>query len=136
ARRLYRVSPFLCAAIAMLVAIGPAKLYIATAFGTPFFGVWVALQWTAALVALERRTRWADNALPILACLLGMARPEGAILGAAVLTAVAMSRGPQAARTLARFTLWFGLLGGAYFLARWRYFGHPLPNPFYVKGGG
>jgi arabinofuranosyltransferase len=135
-RKLYRASPVLCAAIATLVAIGPARLYIATAFGTPFFGLWVALMWTAALVALERRGRWADNALPILACLLGMARPEGAILGAVVLTAVAVSRGAEAARTLARFALWFGALGGAYFFARWRYFGHPLPNPFYVKGGG
>jgi hypothetical protein len=49
---------------------------------------------------------------------------------------VARSRGASAARTLARFALWFGVLGGTYFLARWRYFGHPLPNPFYVKGGG
>ncbi len=135
-RRLYGASPFLCAAIALLVAIGPAKVYIATAFGTPFFALWVALLWTVALVALERRGRWADNALPILACLLGMSRPEGAILGAVVLVGVAISRGASAARTLARFALWFGVLGGTYFLARWRYFGHPLPNPFYVKGGG
>ena len=135
-RRLFRASPALCAAIALYVAAGPARLYIAAAFGTTFFGVWVALLWTAALVAMERRSPLADGALPVLACLLGMARPEGAILGVAVMMAVAASRGAQAARTLARFALWFGVLGGAYFLARWRYFGHPLPNPFYVKGGG
>ena len=52
----------LCAAIALLVAIGPAKVvHIATAFGTPFFALWVALLWTAALVALERRSRWAGT---------------------------------------------------------------------------
>ena len=28
----------------------------------------------------------------------------------------------------------FLLLGGAYFLWRWNYFGYPLPNPFYKKG--
>jgi hypothetical protein len=135
-RRLFRASPVLCAAIALFVAAGPAKLYIASAFGTTFFGVWVALLWTAALVATERRSPLADGALPVLACLLGMARPEGAILGVAVMMAVAASRGPQAVPAFARFALWFGVLGGAYFLARWRYFGHPLPNPFYVKGGG
>jgi arabinofuranosyltransferase len=135
-RRLFRASRVLCAAIALFVAAGPAKLYIASAFGTTFFGVWVALLWTAALVAMERRSQLADGALPVLACLLGMARPEGAILGVAVMMSVAASRGPEAARTFARFALWFGVLGGAYFLARWRYFGHPLPNPFYVKGGG
>jgi hypothetical protein len=30
----------------------------------------------------------------------------------------------------------FAVLGGAYFIWRWAYFGHPLPNPFYKKGGG
>jgi len=30
----------------------------------------------------------------------------------------------------------FMALGGAYFLARWYYFGHPFPNPYYVKGNG
>lgn len=135
-RRLFRASPALCAAIALFVAVGPAKLYIASAFGTTFFGVWVALLWTTALVAMERRSQMVDGALPVLACLLGMARPEGAILGVAVIMTVAASRGEHAARAFARLALWFGVLGGAYFLARWRYFGHPLPNPFYVKGGG
>jgi len=30
----------------------------------------------------------------------------------------------------------FSILGGTYFLWRWHYFGYPLPNPFYKKGGG
>ena len=30
----------------------------------------------------------------------------------------------------------FFFLGGAYFLWHWGYFGYPLPNPFYKKGGG
>jgi hypothetical protein len=29
----------------------------------------------------------------------------------------------------------FVVLGGPYFAWRWHYFGAPLPNPFYVKGG-
>jgi hypothetical protein len=28
------------------------------------------------------------------------------------------------------------VFGGVYFLWRWQYFGHPLPNPYYKKGGG
>ena len=32
------------------------------------------------------------------------------------------------------FGVVFLLLGGAYFLWRWNYFGYPLPNPFYKKG--
>ncbi|MEI2693290.1 MAG: hypothetical protein V9H69_27650 [Anaerolineae bacterium] len=30
----------------------------------------------------------------------------------------------------------FLLLGGAYFLWRWFYFGHPFRDPYYMKGGG
>ena len=30
----------------------------------------------------------------------------------------------------------FLTLGLLYFLWRWHYFGYPLPNPFYKKGGG
>jgi hypothetical protein len=30
----------------------------------------------------------------------------------------------------------FGIPGAIYFAWHWYYFGYPLPNPFYVKGGG
>jgi hypothetical protein len=40
------------------------------------------------------------------------------------------------ARTIAIFVGVFLVLGGAYFVWRWSYFGYPLPNPFYKKGGG
>jgi hypothetical protein len=43
---------------------------------------------------------------------MGLARPEGVFLAV------------------------FLTLGLAYFLWRWSYFGHPLPNPFYKKGAG
>jgi len=39
-------------------------------------------------------------------------------------------------RTILTFIAVFGVLGGTYFLWRWHYFGYPLPNPFYKKGGG
>jgi len=135
-RRLYGASRAMCAGVALYVAVGPARDYIGAAFGTPFFAMWVALAWAAALVTVEHRVPALDLVLPLLACVMGMARPEGALLGAAILVAVAASRGPDGARALARMGSIFVVAGGAYFLARWYYFGHPFPNPYYVKGNG
>ncbi|MCL5255289.1 MAG: hypothetical protein M1363_04035, partial [Gammaproteobacteria bacterium] len=42
----------------------------------------------------------------------------------------------QVGRILLVFVGVFLILGGAYFLWRWQYFGYPLPNPYYKKGGG
>jgi hypothetical protein len=136
-RRLYGAPAMVCASSALFLSLGPAKSYIGAEFGTTFFAAWVALAWAVALIAAETGSRRAGWALPILGVLLGMARPEGAILGVSFLVAVAAYRGgADGWRLFARAALTFGALGAVYFAARWRYFGHPLPNPFYIKGGG
>jgi hypothetical protein len=54
-----------------------------------------------------------------------------------MLVAIVVSRGFTASRTtILWFISIFATFGLAYFLWRWCYFGHPLPNPFYKKGGG
>jgi arabinofuranosyltransferase len=68
---------------------------------------------------------------------IGMTRPEGVILTFLMLIGLVIARGWRNALTPA--IAWFAFvvgLGGLYFLWRWDYFGHPLPNPFYKKGGG
>jgi arabinofuranosyltransferase len=136
-RRLYRAPAIVCALGALFLSLGPAKSYIGAEFGTTFFAAWVALAWAVALIAAETRSRRAEWALPILGVLLGMARPEGAILGVSFLIAVAVYRGGADGTRLAmRSMVIFAAFGTVYFAARWRYFGHPLPNPFYVKGNG
>jgi hypothetical protein len=67
----------------------------------------------------------------------GLTRPEGVILTFLMLIGLVIARGWRNALTPA--IAWFAFvvgLGGLYFLWRWDYFGHPLPNPFYKKGGG
>ena len=89
--------------------------------------------WAVALIVAETGSRRAEWALPVLAVVLGVARPDGAILGASFLLAVAMYRGgADGRRFFTRTALTFVALGGVYFAGRWRYFGHPLPNPFYI----
>ena len=65
----------------------------------------------------------------------GLIRPEGVILASLMLLAVIVMRGfRNSISIIGTFGVTFLLLGGAYCLWRWDYFGYPLPNPFYKKG--
>ena len=68
---------------------------------------------------------------------MGLARPEGVFLAGFMLVAVLVARNGSGGFVIAsRFCIVFLTLGLAYFLWRWQYFAHPLPNPFYKKGAG
>jgi hypothetical protein len=82
----------------------------------------------------SRRVPWAFACAGLTT---GLIRPEGVILAALMLAAIVVSNGWRPSlRTTAIFAGVFLLLGGIYFAWRWSYFGYPLPNPFYKKGGG
>ena len=120
---------------------GPGLRHLTAAYGTPLFALLAAVAWWAATAAArspERRPlEGRAPPSPWPASLLGLARPEGVFLGGFFLVAVIVYRRGEGARALvSRFLLVFLTLGLAYFLWRWHYFGHPLPNPFYRKGGG
>lgn len=123
---------------ATYVAIGPGIVYISAYFGTTFFALFASLTWyiANALVKEDRTIGWSI----FFACsslLMGLARPEGVILAVFMLVAVVYMKGIRQSRsTIVIFLATFALLGGLYFLWRWQYFGYPLPNPFYKKGGG
>src|SRR5579872_4050097 len=123
---------------ATYLAIGPALAYISAYFGTPFFALFACLTWYCAnkLIAPDR-----PRIMPLLFALsgliLGLIRPEGVILATFMLCAVVHMQGlKHSVGVVATFIAVFLSLGGAYFLWRWHYFGYPLPNPFYKKGGG
>jgi hypothetical protein len=63
--------------------------------------------------------------------LLPLTRPEGVAFACLGVLLFWVRRG-TAPKQLTLFALTLAL-GGLYFLARWRYFHHPLPNPFYFK---
>jgi hypothetical protein len=136
ARRLFAASRSAAVVSAAFVAAGPALAYSEACFGTPVFALTVAAAWCAAARAAQGGAggAWAFAASALA---MGLARPEGALLAVFMLAAVAWARGPREAGTALRaFVILFGGLGLAYFLWRWWYFGHPLPTPFYKKGGG
>ena len=124
-------------------AVGPGLGFAEAYFGTPYFAFWAALSWFCAIefVGAEgppnARRDGLLGTLTTLSCLgLGLTRPDGVLLAGFVFAAIA-TQVPRvrAIRCFGAFAAVFGTLGIGYFVWRWSYFGHPLPNPFYKKGG-
>lgn len=124
---------------ALYLAVGTGLSYVAAYFGTPVFAFFAALSWVAALLLINSDEPSVQGSIffAFAGLLTGLVRPEGVILAVLMLGSVIVIRGWRgSARILLTFAVVFLILGGAYFLWRWNYFGHPLPNPFYKKGGG
>ncbi len=121
------------------LAVGPGLYYVAAYYGTPLFALFAGITWC---IALNLITRSGDShRLSLLfaasGLLMGLTRPEGVILAGLMAASVICARGFEPSRlTILYFVGVFALVGGPYFFWRWHYFGYPLPNPFYVKGGG
>lgn len=137
--RLQQAPQWMAYLSAAFFAMGPGLNYTSACFGTPFFALWAATTWYLAMSLAQEAQPGMSGAIPFAsaALLLGLARPEGVFLAVFVLVALVVLRGIRATRPVVGcFLAVFVVIGGAYFLWRWQYFGYPLPNPFYVKGGG
>lgn len=123
---------------AAYLAFGPGLALIQTQFGTPAFALFAALTWFYALRLHERPdARASAIAFAVSGLVLGLLRPEGALLAVFMWFSVILLHGVRPTRNVTIvFLSVFLVVGGAYFLWRWHYFGHPLPTPFYKKGGG
>src|SRR5512143_2308460 len=138
-RRIWKTGFLIAFVTALYLAVGTGLSYVAAFFGTPFFALFAALTWISGLLLTERpdEPSWMAWAFALSGLVTGMIRPEGVILAGLMLVAVVLMRGPRAsARVIGVFAGVFLTIGGAYFAWHWSYFGYPLPNPFYKKGGG
>jgi len=137
-RRLHGAPLPLALACALFLAWGPGFRYAELYFATPFFALLGTAAWALAYRLRERPESRRLALLFALTCLAtGLARPEGVFLSLFLLAAVVFWVGPRRALgPAAVFAAVFAGLGGLFFLWRWSYFGHPLPTPFYKKGGG
>ncbi|WKZ39021.1 MAG: hypothetical protein QY328_12205 [Anaerolineales bacterium] len=123
----------------LYLAAGSGLSYVSAYFGTPFFALAAAFTWTLGLLLMrEQNPRWwLSLAFALSGLVTGLIRPEGVILASLMLLAVVVMRGlKNSISIIVIFGAVFLILGGAYFLWRWDYFGYPLPNPFYKKGEG
>jgi hypothetical protein len=138
ARKLHRASEIVALGAAGYIALGPASAYTKAGFGTPFFGLFVATSWALAYVCRRKPRSWLVASAFGLSCLLmGLTRPEGVVLAIFMLATLVWFVGVRSCRTIVTsFLAVFGGIGLVYFVWRWQYFGHPLPNPYYKKGDG
>ena len=138
-RRLWKSHIVFAMLSALFLAVGTGLTYVAAYFGTPFFALFAALTWTLSLVLIQKENPplWLSLLFAFSGLITGLIRPEGVILAGLMLIAIFVMKGWRAsAKTIAIFVGVFLILGGIYFFWRWNYFGYPLPNPFYKKGGG
>jgi len=138
-RRVWKASLVVSLLSALYLAVGTGLSYVAAFFGTPCFALFATLTWAFALVLIQRKDapRWTAWAFALSGLVTGLIRPEGVILAVLMLIAAILTRGLRASfGIIAVFAGVFLVLGGAYFAWHWNYFGYPLPNPFYKKGGG
>lgn len=136
-RKLFDADRRLCLFIALWAAFGPGIVYTEAYFGTAFFAASACVAWALAWAYMIRGGLGyaVGFAFSSLAC--GLIRPEGVILCSLMMAGILVYQGLGKSRSaLLIFVGVFAVLGGTYFLWRWHYFGHPLPNPFYKKGGG
>jgi hypothetical protein len=123
---------------AIYVAVGPGLYYVAAYFGTPCFAFFGCVTWICALAIMRNGiTQLRAGSFAVCALITCLIRPEGVILTALMLgSLLCVVRSKQAVTIACYYLVAVGVIGGAYFAWRWQYFGHPLPNPFYKKGGG
>ncbi len=121
----------------LYLAVGTGLSYVSAYFGTPFFALAAASTWTLGLLLIKQQNPrfWLMLTFALSGLVTGLIRPEGVILASLMLLSVIIMRGfRNSISIIGTFGVTFLLLGGAYFLWRWDYFGYPLPNPFYKKG--
>jgi arabinofuranosyltransferase len=112
----------------IVIALSPVVwVHIYSDLETPLYMLLIVEMAIAVKRAPEVSPAWVYT----LFLLLPLTRPEGFVFACAGVFLFWKARG-HAPKHLAQFalTLLFGL---AYFIARWHYFHHLLPNPFYVK---
>lgn len=136
--RVHQVRWYWATGAAAFLALGPALSYIEAYFGTPVFALFGLLTYLQFLRMMARGVQPGTATwFAIWGLVTGLVRPEGVILVLVMLAALLVRLGWKSSRgLLLRFGLIFGGLGGIYFAWHWWYFGYPLPNPFYIKGGG
>jgi arabinofuranosyltransferase len=123
---------------ATYLAIGPGLSYIAAYFGTTVFALFACITWYFAnRLVRETNSHRTSMLFAVSGLVMGLIRPEGVLLAIFMLLGIIFMKGISGSRRIiVYFIAVFLFIGGAYFLWRWHYFGYPLPNPFYKKGGG
>ncbi|WP_197375400.1 hypothetical protein [Mycolicibacterium baixiangningiae] len=124
------------ALVTALFVFSPAVTLIQAGFGAVFFSAAVAVAAIAMFRLTDDPTPRNAGLLALAGVVAGLIRPEGFIFaGMFIVTAVVVAGRPLLRAALVAASL-VAVAGFAFVLWRWMYFGSPLPNPYYKKGGG
>lgn len=132
--RLAAVSPLRASLGALTVCFGPLLVITVAGFGLAFFCGLTAAMTAMAIIYVRRPSARHGVLLGLCIAAAGVDRVEGFILGALVTVSLGV-----AYRRLRVILVPGAVAAGVAVLfvgARWMYFGYPLPNPYYKKGGG
>lgn len=137
-RKIFNAPRLIALGTGTFLIVGTGFYYVVGYFGTTVFALFASLSWWAALSIIQNGETTSKSAwFAVFSLITGLVRPEGVLLSGFMLLAIIFIKGwKDTRRTVMIFAGVFLLIGGAYFLWRWQYFGHPLPNPYYKKGGG
>jgi len=137
-RKLHGASPWVALISAAFLAVGNGLVYTHAFFGTPFFTLFVCVTWVFAYQMVKNGSSHLNSLLfAVSALVMGLIRPEGVLIAIFMLLAILYMLGlKESKKAILYFIGIFAIFGGLYFFWRWHYFGYPLPNPFYIKGGG
>jgi arabinofuranosyltransferase len=136
-RRVAEAGYFVSFLVASYLSLGPGLLHAANGFSSAFYGLMALCAWCFAVTSVKHGV----NTLRCVgfssfALLTGLTRPDGVLLAIFMTCALMYALGRASKKIVLTTVGVFVVLGGAYFLWRFHYFGHLLPNPFYKKGGG
>ncbi len=137
-RKTFNAPHLIAFCCALFLLAGPGFFFTVGYFGTTVFVLFACISWWLALDIIQfgenKKKAWL---FAFAALTTGLIRPEGVLLtGLMMLVILFLNGWKKSKQTLVTFISVFLILGGAYFLWRWNYFGYPLPNPFYKKSGG
>jgi len=133
-RRLYNAPLLVAAGFAAVLGAGLGYHFISTGFSPPFYSLFALLTWYVGMLCVQdgvtwRRAIWFGT----FAFVTGLIRPDGVILAGFMLCSTVYGVRAKRWPLVISFGVIFAVLGGIYFGWRLRYFGYPLPNPFYIK---
>ena len=118
------------------IAFGLGPMYIEARFGTPVFALAIAVTWMLAIRYVQSPSRRHFLQYGAAGLVAGIVRPEGVIFFALSFVGLLLPL-PRGGRRepIVILASVFVPIGLAYFIWHWAYFGYPLPNPYYRKGG-
>lgn len=117
-------------AFAVLLVLSPIATASYAGFSTAFYSAGTAVVFLILFHGREKGVLL----LPLVGLVVGLIRPDGVLIGcAAALLGVIYAYKSGYLKTYLAICLFSALLGAAYFVWRYDYFGHLLPLPLYVK---